>query len=96
MAKQKEKTVKLVIDGIEIRHTTLSIMAQNYAKVENLLAGVSRKEFIDFVSGYLLSRDSMGILDSWVAAVKDLEKTVSGDDFYKALQSELEVDKDAI
>ena len=90
MAKQKEKTVKLVIDGIEIRHTTLSIMAQNYAKVENLLAGVSRKEFIDFVSGYLL------ILDSWVAAVKDLEKTVSGDDFYKALQSELEVDKDAI
>ena len=90
MAKQKEKTVKLVIDGIEIRNTTLSIMAQNYAKVENLLAGVSRKEFIDFVSGYLLSRDSMGILDSWVAAVKDLEKTVSGDDFYKALEGELQ------
>lgn len=96
MAKQKEKIVKLVVDGLELRRTTLSIMAQNYAKVENLLAGVSRKEFIDFVSGYLLSRDSMGILDSWVAAVKDLEKTVSGDDFYKALQSELEVDKDAI
>ena len=91
MAKQKEKTVKLVIDGIEIRHTTLSIMAQNYVKVvENLVAGVSRKEFIDFVLGYLLSRDSMGILDSWVAAVKDLEKTVSGDDFYKALEGELQ------
>jgi len=95
MAKQKELMVKVVIDGVEIRHIKISTMAKNYVKVRKAIDNISAVEFIDFEVGYLLTRDFMGALDSLIKAVKDIEKGVNVTDLQKMIHI-LEDEEDAI